>query len=169
MCGIAGIINFTGQSPTENLLTQMTDVIEHRGPDGSGVYISDGVAFGHRRLSIIDFAGGHQPMITVDDRVTITYNGEGKYIFKKSLEKDLPLDILYRPKMGFRVPLQSWFRNELKEKNKSAVLSERMLDSDHFDQGYHTTLINEHQAGFRDHSAPLWTLIMYDQFLIRHA
>ena len=71
--------------------------------------------------------------------------------------------------MGFRVPLQSWFRNELKEKNNSAVLSERMLDSDHFDQGYHTTLINEHQSGFRDHSAPLWTLMMYDQFLIRHA
>ncbi|WP_438992819.1 XrtA/PEP-CTERM system amidotransferase [Pseudemcibacter sp.] len=96
-------------------------------------------------------------------------NGEGKYIFKKSLEKDLPHDILYRPKMGFRVPLKSWFRNELKEKIKSAVLSERMLDSGYFDQGYLTTLINEHQSGLRDHSAPLWTLMMYDQFLARHA
>lgn len=96
-------------------------------------------------------------------------NGEGKYIFKKSLEKDLPHDILYRPKMGFRVPLKSWFRNELKEKIRSAVLSERMLDSGYFDQGYLTTLINEHQSGLRDHSAPLWTLMMYDQFLARHA
>ena len=96
-------------------------------------------------------------------------NGEGKYIFKKLLEKDLPHDILYRPKMGFRVPLKSWFRNELKEKIKSAVLSERMLDSGYFDQGYLTTLINEHQSGLRDHSAPLWTLMMYDQFLARHA
>ena len=97
------------------------------------------------------------------------HNGEGKYIFKKSLEKDLPHDILYRPKMGFRVPLQSWFKNELKDKIKSAVLSERMLDSGYFDQGYLTTLINEHQSGLRDHSAPLWTLMMYDQFLMRHA
>lgn len=96
-------------------------------------------------------------------------NGEGKYIFKKSLEKDLPHDILYRPKMGFRVPLKSWFRNELKEKIKAAVLSERMLDSGSFDQGYLTSLINEHQSGLRDHSAPLWTLMMYDQFLARHA
>lgn len=96
-------------------------------------------------------------------------NGEGKYVFKKSLEKDLPHDILYRPKMGFRVPLQSWFRNELKEKIKSSVLSERMLDCGYFDQGYLTTIINEHQSGLRDHSAPLWTLMMYDQFLARHA
>lgn len=96
-------------------------------------------------------------------------NGEGKYIFKKSLEKDLPHDILYRPKMGFRVPLQSWFKNELKDKIKSAVLSERMLDSGNFDQGYLATLINEHQSGLSDHSAPLWTLMMYDQFLARHA
>lgn len=97
------------------------------------------------------------------------HNGEGKYVFKKSLEKDLPHDILYRPKMGFRVPLQSWFRNELKEKIKSSVLSERMLDSGSFEQGYLMTLINEHQSGLRDHSAPLWTLMMYDQFLARHA
>ena len=71
--------------------------------------------------------------------------------------------------MGFRVPLKSWFRNELKEKIKSAVLSERMLDSGYFDQGYLTTLINEHQSGLRDHSPPLWTLMMDDQFLARHA
>ena len=76
MCGIAGIINLGGATPSKSLLTKMTDIIEHRGPDGSGDYFSEGVAFGHRRLSIIDLAGGHQPMTTSDDRVTITYNGE---------------------------------------------------------------------------------------------
>jgi asparagine synthase (glutamine-hydrolysing) len=76
MCGIAGIINLAGITPSKDLLTEMTNIIEHRGPDGSGDYFSGGVAFGHRRLSIIDLAGGHQPMITADDRVSITYNGE---------------------------------------------------------------------------------------------
>ncbi len=76
MCGIAGIINLGGTTPPKSLLTKMTNIIEHRGPDGSGDYFSEGVAFGHRRLSIIDIAGGHQPMTTSDDRITITYNGE---------------------------------------------------------------------------------------------
>ena len=76
MCGIAGIINLGGATPPKSLLTKMTDIIEHRGPDGSGDYFFEGVAFGHRRLSIIDLAGGHQPMTTSDDRITITYNGE---------------------------------------------------------------------------------------------
>jgi asparagine synthase (glutamine-hydrolysing) len=76
MCGITGIINFSGKTISSSLLAKMTDVIEHRGPDGSGTYFSGGTAFGHRRLSIIDIEGGHQPMTTSDDRVTITYNGE---------------------------------------------------------------------------------------------
>lgn len=94
---------------------------------------------------------------------------EGKYIFKKSLEGQLPNDILYRPKMGFGVPLGSWFRNELKEKIKETVLSEEMLDSDYFDPGYLDRLVKDHQSGKRDYSAPLWTLMMFYQFLSRHA
>ncbi len=94
--------------------------------------------------------------------------GEGKYIFKKSLEGQLPHDILYRPKMGFGVPLGSWFRNELKEKIKETVLSEKMLDSGYFDPAYLDRLIKDHQSGRRDYSAPLWTLMMFYQFLSRH-
>jgi asparagine synthase (glutamine-hydrolysing) len=90
---------------------------------------------------------------------------EGKFIFKKSLENQLPHDILYRPKMGFGVPLGNWFRNELKEKIKETVLSERMLDSGYFNQEYLETLIKDHQSGMRDYSAPLWTLMMFHQFL----
>ncbi|NOZ42232.1 MAG: amidotransferase 1, exosortase A system-associated [Alphaproteobacteria bacterium] len=92
---------------------------------------------------------------------------EGKYIFKKSLEGRLPQDILYRPKMGFGVPLGKWFRAELKQDIRNAVLSERMMDCGFFDPGYLRTLVNHHQRGLRDYSAPLWTLMMFDQFLSR--
>ena len=95
--------------------------------------------------------------------------GEGKYIFKKSLEGRLPQDILYRPKMGFGVPLGKWFRNELKQNIRASVLSERMMDCGFFDPGYLRTLVDHHQSGFRDHSAPLWTLMMFDQFLSRQS
>jgi len=93
--------------------------------------------------------------------------GEGKYIFKKSLEGRLPEDILYRPKMGFGVPLGNWFRGELKQNIRDAVLSERMLECGYFNADYLRDLVNHHQSGVRDYSAPLWTLMMFDQFLSR--
>ena len=51
---------------------------------------------------------------------------EGKYIFKKSMEPYLPQDVLYRPKMGFSVPLARWFRGPLKQRVRDAVLGERL-------------------------------------------
>jgi len=93
--------------------------------------------------------------------------GEGKYIFKKSLEGRLPEDILYRPKMGFGVPLGNWFRGELKQNIRDAVLSERMLECGYFNADYLHDLVNHHQSGMRDYSSPLWTLMMFDQFLSR--
>lgn len=54
----------------------MTDVLAHRGPDGSGVWTSQGVGLGHRRLSIIDVAGSPQPMHSISERLTISFNGE---------------------------------------------------------------------------------------------
>ncbi len=95
--------------------------------------------------------------------------GEGKYIFKKSLEGRLPNDILYRPKMGFGVPLGKWFRNELKQNIRDSVLSERMMGSGFFETDYLCTLVDHHQNGLRDYSAPLWTLMMFDQFLSRQS
>ncbi len=93
--------------------------------------------------------------------------GEGKYIFKKSLEGRLPEDILYRPKMGFGVPLGNWFRGELKQNIRDAVLSERMLECGYFNADYLHDLVNHHQSGMRDYSSALWTLMMFDQFLSR--
>ena len=76
MCGISGIINKNNKSVEELLILQMTDIIAHRGPDSSGSYLYKNIAFGHRRLSILDLSSsGHQPMKYLDDLV-ITYNGE---------------------------------------------------------------------------------------------
>jgi asparagine synthase (glutamine-hydrolysing) len=94
---------------------------------------------------------------------------EGKYLFKKSLESFLPTDILYRPKMGFAVPLASWFRNSLREKVRKAVIGSAMADSGIFDMDYLLTMVDQHQAGLRDHSAGLWSLLMYESFLRRYS
>ena len=76
MCGIGGIINKNNKSVEELLIHQMTEIIAHRGPDSSGSYLYKNIAFGHRRLSILDLSSsGHQPMKYLDDLV-ITYNGE---------------------------------------------------------------------------------------------
>jgi len=77
MCGITGIINLNGAPISPVILQKMTDEIEHRGPDGEGDWVEDNVGLGHRRLSIIDLSpAGHQPMISVDHRYVLSYNGE---------------------------------------------------------------------------------------------
>lgn len=82
MCGIAGgVWSARGQSLADSTLRRMTDVLRHRGPDDDGFYRSvrddgAGVALGFRRLSIIDLAGGHQPLANEDQTVWIVFNGE---------------------------------------------------------------------------------------------
>src|SRR4051794_30224229 len=76
MCGISGFVKLKQVSGSAADLRYMMDAIEHRGPDGHGIH-EDGVAFlGHRRLSIIDVAGGHQPMSNESGSAWITFNGE---------------------------------------------------------------------------------------------
>lgn len=77
MCGIAGVLHRDPHQPASTeRVTAMCDVIAHRGPDDSGVFTDGPVGLGMRRLSIIDLAGGHQPMRTADGRLTIVFNGE---------------------------------------------------------------------------------------------
>jgi asparagine synthase (glutamine-hydrolysing) len=77
MCGIAGIFEFNAIAPSSNLLAAMTNLLAHRGPDGSGHLVRDNVALGHRRLSIIDLSQkAHQPMSDEDESCWIVYNGE---------------------------------------------------------------------------------------------
>lgn len=78
MCGIAGVVLAPQSSlPLDaSLLTRMRDVLYHRGPDGAGLFLEERVGLAHRRLSIVDVAGGHQPMASRDGRYHIVYNGE---------------------------------------------------------------------------------------------
>ncbi len=88
MCGITGAIwTDPAAALAPEVLARMTDVLAHRGPDDSGSYVSQlhrrggvgavpGVALGHRRLSIIDVDGGHQPLSNEDGSIWITFNGE---------------------------------------------------------------------------------------------
>jgi asparagine synthase (glutamine-hydrolysing) len=90
---------------------------------------------------------------------------EGKYLLKKAMEPRLPNEVLYRPKMGFAVPLARWFRGPLRERVRQALLGERLSDTGWFDRRYLQHLVDSHQSGQSDHSAPLWTLLMFEAFL----
>jgi asparagine synthase (glutamine-hydrolysing) len=76
MCGIAGFLNLNGHNHSPDTLARMLAAIRHRGPDAMGIYIDDMAGLGHMRLSIIDLAGGDQPIHNEDKTVWIVYNGE---------------------------------------------------------------------------------------------
>jgi asparagine synthase (glutamine-hydrolysing) len=77
MCGIAGIVTWeNGREVASPAIHQMCQTIVHRGPDDEGIYVRGGVGLGMRRLSIIDVAGGHQPVHNEDKTVWIVFNGE---------------------------------------------------------------------------------------------
>jgi len=92
-------------------------------------------------------------------------NGEGKVLLKKALAPYLPPEILYRPKMGFAVPLAQWFRGPLREPVKRAVLGPVLAETGWFNASYLRLLVDDHQSGLRDYSTPLWTLLMFESFL----
>src|SRR3954470_21314911 len=77
MCGIAGIYFLHGRpSGAEARIERMTAALTHRGPDECGYHIDHKAALGHRRLSIIDLAGGQQPLYNEDGTVAVVFNGE---------------------------------------------------------------------------------------------
>jgi len=77
MCGIAGIFNVANKKDVpQGLLESMNGIQRHRGPDDDGLFFSPGVGLAHRRLSIIDLAGGHQPMFNTSSDIGIVFNGE---------------------------------------------------------------------------------------------
>jgi asparagine synthase (glutamine-hydrolysing) len=83
----------------------------------------------------------------------------GKYVFKKAMEPLLPHDILYRPKQGFAIPLDRWFRRELKDLAYDLVIAgnkDGILDGNHL-----SMIWKQHQAGTFDRSAYLWTVLMF--------
>src|SRR6476619_5928235 len=77
MCGIAGIFNYLTNEPVDpDTIRRMATSIAHRGPDDDGFFFDGPLGFGFRRLSIIDLAGGHQPMSDLEETVWVIFNGE---------------------------------------------------------------------------------------------
>ena len=105
--------------------------------------------------TFVDWVSGLQSSLKLRD-------GEGKYLLKRSLEPHVPREVMYRPKMGFAVPIASWFRGPLRDRLRRAVRSEVLAASGLFDASALTSLAEEHIRGSRDHSAPLWALLMFD-------
>ncbi|GAL05259.1 asparagine synthetase AsnH [Photobacterium aphoticum] len=102
----------------------------------------------------------------INSQDNIRHN-EGKYAFKKSLERYVSNDILYRPKMGFGMPIAHWFRTSLQSSLYDNVLSDAMCDSGFFNVDQLKKMIHDHQQGYRDHGVQLWCLLMFSQFMVR--
>jgi asparagine synthase (glutamine-hydrolysing) len=90
---------------------------------------------------------------------------EGKFLLKKAMEPHLPRDIMYRPKMGFAVPLARWFRGPLRQRVRDELLGGPMAETGWFNPEVIKQIVDQHQSGARDHSTPIWTLLMFDAFL----
>src|SRR5262249_39618134 len=95
--------------------------------------------------------------------------GTGKHVLKEALRPLLPEDVLFRKKMGFAVPIDVWFRKSLNERIGGALRAPHLRDSGIFDPSYLERLVREHSSGQRNHSAPLWSLLMFEGFMRSHA
>ncbi|MBK8893863.1 MAG: amidotransferase 1, exosortase A system-associated [Propionivibrio sp.] len=91
--------------------------------------------------------------------------GESKFLLKKAMEPHLPRDIMYRPKMGFAVPLDRWFRGPLRQRVRDTLLNGRIAESGMFNPATVHQILEQHDSRARDHSTPIWTLLMFDAFL----
>ncbi len=108
MCGIAGIANYGGNPVAPPALQAMTDAIAHRGPDGEGHWIEEGVGIGHRRLAIIDLSPfAHQPMMSHDNRYVLSYNGE-IYNFRELRTELEAIGYPFRSQSDSEVLLAAW-------------------------------------------------------------
>jgi len=90
---------------------------------------------------------------------------EGKHLLKSAMAPYLPDELMYRPKMGFSVPLERWFRGPLRQRLDDAILGPRLAATGVFNAHYLRQIVDAHTSGRRDYSAPLWTLLMFDAFL----
>jgi asparagine synthase (glutamine-hydrolysing) len=90
--------------------------------------------------------------------------GEGKYIFKRALQGIVPDEVLTRKKMGFGVPLDRWFRGELRAPFESRVLARESWSSSFLEPAAIRHLWDQHQRGARDHSYGLWALLVLEHW-----
>jgi len=90
---------------------------------------------------------------------------EGKYVFKKALRRYLPDEVIYRPKMGFAVPLATWFRGPLRERVRQTILGSLLEETGMFNTGFLREIVGQHETGRRDYSVAIWSLMMLEAFL----
>jgi asparagine synthase (glutamine-hydrolysing) len=109
---------------------------------------------------LVDWLASLPPSLKVRGR-------EGKWLLKKAMEPHLPHEIMYRPKMGFAVPLARWFRGPLRERVREVVLGRTLAETGWFDAASLQRMLRDHESGLRDYSSPLWTVLMFDAFLRR--
>jgi len=108
MCGIAGIFDLQGDRPVdESLLARMSCSLWHRGPDGAGRHLEPGLGLAHRRLAIIDRAGGQQPLFNEDGTVALVYNGE-IYNFQELVEQLTRRGHTFRTRCDSEVIVHAW-------------------------------------------------------------
>lgn len=108
MCGITGIVNFNQEPVSSVILQKMTDALAHRGPDSEGIFNDGCVGLGHRRLAIIDLSpAGHQPMISADSQIVLTYNGEVYNYQELRIELEA-LGFQFRSNTDSEVVLNAW-------------------------------------------------------------
>jgi len=111
MCGITGFVNFEGLVNPDHIIKDMTDVISHRGPDNSGIYLDKklDIALGHRRLSILDLSNdGAQPMLSSNKRFVLVFNGEiYNYLEIKKLLNNKNIALNWKGKSDTEVLLES--------------------------------------------------------------
>lgn len=91
--------------------------------------------------------------------------GEGKYIFKKAMRPYLSDELLHRRKMGFAVPIAVWLRGQLRERVRRALTGPTLSETGLFNMPFIEKLMAQHESGVRDHSAALWSLLMFESFL----
>jgi len=93
-------------------------------------------------------------------------NNESKYLLKKLLLRYIPdKSFVYRQKMGFSVPIDTWIRNDIAAYVESTLLSPKAKIADYLDQGYIERLISENNAGILDHTTRLWQLIILEEWM----
>ena len=108
MCGLVGMFDFKGRAPLDRgLIIRMADRLRHRGPDGDGYLVAPGIALGHRRLAIIDPAGGKQPMYNEDGSVAVVFNG-CIYNFRELKTKLQKAGHLFKTNCDTEVIVHAW-------------------------------------------------------------
>jgi len=103
-------------------------------------------------------------LATLPDALKIR-GSEGKVLLKKAMEPHLPHEIMYRRKMGFAVPLARWLRGPLRDHVRRQLTAGPLLDTGWFDAAAIRRIVEQNESGARDHSTPIWVMLMFDAFL----